>query len=71
MTREKLLRFVNVRNASPFNSNLQFQIDADECGIRISELGTPKKLPKHDGYQWRTPFGILIEQGGRMRLESE
>ena len=67
LTLKKLERFVNTRNRSEFNSNLQFQIDASSCGFKVSDLGDVKKTG--DGtYYWITPHGMLVECGGRMFL---
>lgn len=65
----KLQRFVSTRNKSGFSSNLQFGIDADECGFSSVDLGQAMKTD--DGYSWRTPFGILRESSrGKMHLEA-
>ena len=72
-TREQLLAFIKTRNASPFASNMQFQIDAHECGFDAAELGPPE-VGETEGlktYIWRTPHGRLIEMGGLLSLEDE
>lgn len=67
LTVAKLEKFVNRRNKSEFSSNLQFQIDIEACGFRIKDLGDVKKTD--DGiYYWLTPYGMLVECGGRMSL---
>ncbi len=74
LTRAKLLRFVRVRNKSGFQSNLQFQFDADECGFSVKDLGDPVKCQNFETtgeYRWVTPFGTLVEKqyfGGQMEL---
>ncbi len=65
LTRKKLERFIKVRNASPFSSNLQFQIDAHACGFSVDDLGKVVKL-KDGTYSWATPFGCLLEENGRL-----
>lgn len=70
-TRAQLLAFIKTRNASPFSSNLQFRIDAGECGFDPADLGMPE-VTETDGlktYAWRTPHGRLIEMGGFLSLE--
>ena len=70
-SREQLLIFIKRRNASPFASNLQFRIDADECGFDPADLGMPE-VGEADGfttYTWRTPHGRLVEMGGFLSLE--
>jgi hypothetical protein len=70
-TREQLLEFIKRRNASPFSSNLQFRIDAAECGFDAADLGMPE-VGETDGlttYVWRTPHGRLVEMGGFLTLE--
>ena len=67
MTRKQLERFVNIRNKSGFASNLQFQIDANKCGFKISDLG---EVIKYDwGYEWQTPHGKLQEVSGCLMLK--
>lgn len=68
MTRKQLDRFISIRNKSLFNSNLQFQIDADQAGIKIKELGQPARSML-GGYEWHTPHGLLVElPGGQLML---
>ena len=72
-SREQLLAFIKTRNASPFASNLQFQIDAHECGFGAGVLGAPEAT-ETDGlktYIWRTPHGRLVEMGGFLSLEEK
>lgn len=67
MTKAQLLRFVELRNKSPFGSNLQFSNDLDECGIHIDELGEGD-WSQPGVFEWKTPHGTLIEARGRLRL---
>ena len=67
MIRAQLKKFIEVRNESRYNSNLQFQIDANECGFHASDLGKVKVT--EDGYQWDTPYGLLVESGCNLTLE--
>lgn len=72
LTKEKLKQFIKTRNHSDCYSNLQFGFDALNCGFDISELGRPIKYPLDNifwGYRWETPFGILKEENGKLRLE--
>ena len=72
-TREQILAFIKTRNASPFASNLQFQIDARECGFDAGDLGMAE-VTEIDGlkpYHWRTPHGRLVEMGGCLSLEGQ
>ncbi len=71
MTKEQLEKFIKIRNESPFNSNMQFQIDANAAGFDNKELGEAQKIDFNDGYgwQWITPHGRLIESpAGRLTL---
>lgn len=68
MTKEQLRRFVEIRNASGFSSNLQFAFDATEAGFDVSELGTAERRSA-GGYRWKTPHGLLLEHpGGQLEL---
>jgi hypothetical protein len=72
-TREQILSFIKTRNASPFASNMQFQIDARECGFDAGDLGMAE-VTETDGlktYLWRTPHGRLVEMGGFLSLEGQ
>lgn len=69
MTRAQLEKFIRIRNASEFQTNLQFGIDATEAGIDVHELGEPRL--EANGWSWKTPFGILIEENGKLRLEAK
>lgn len=75
MTRKQLERFVKIRNASGFSSNLQFQFDLESVGLKIADLGPVEVFeatataPK--AYVWTTPHGRLREMGGRLELEVE
>lgn len=69
MTRKQLERFVKVRNKSGFASNLQFQIDANECGFKVLDLGDVLKVA--DGYIWHTPHGRIRERHGVLSFEND
>lgn len=77
ITRAKLLRFVKRRNKSGFDSNLQFGIDADACGIPMEALRGAEKfrLDGFTGYQWKVPLkegtARMVEYGRRLYLEGE
>lgn len=69
-TSAQLRKFVEVRNKSQFQSNLQFQIDARACGFSVDGLGTPIKIKA--GYVWQLQ-GLnceLLEEHGVMRIRS-
>lgn len=71
MTEKQLRKFIKIRNASNFQSNMQFNFDAEAAGFRATDLGKPTKKQKEDGtffYWWNTPFGILVERFGVLRL---
>lgn len=68
MTKEQLLRFIRIRNASGFSSNLQFASDATEVGFKVEALGQVCRRPA-GGYRWETKHGVLIElPGGELML---
>jgi len=67
LTKAKLEKYVKVRNKADFHSNMQFQIDAEECGFSMADLG-PAKKEGYD-YTWATPFGTLREHRGLLSLE--
>jgi hypothetical protein len=66
MTKTQLKKFISMRNKSSLTTNLQFAIDANECGFYATELGDAKKID--DGYCWNTPHGTLVERHGRLEL---
>jgi len=68
ITEKKLNKFIEIRNNSQYQSNLQFQIDLDEAGIVIDELGGCEKV-KPGLYKWETSAGTLVEENGELRLE--
>lgn len=68
LTKKQLMKFIKVRNASHYHTNLQFQFDADACGFKVSDLGVPVKVGEGD-YQWKTAFGTLREYRGVLSLE--
>ena len=68
MTKEQLHKFIKIRNKSSYRSNLQFNIDANEVGINLRELGEATRTREGD-FIWKTPFGILKEHHGRLQLE--
>lgn len=70
MTKEQLLRFCRIRNASEFSSNLQFSIDADTAGFNVRELGQAVKR-EVGGYRWETEHGVLIEHTDGRRFPYE
>lgn len=67
LSKERLEKFVTLRNKSGFSSNIQFMLDANECGFKTDDLGKAKRLDEAT-YEWSTPFGKLIEDQGQLRL---
>lgn len=61
----KIVRFVKMRNASEFNSNLQFGFDLDACGLKLADLGPgdwDHTDPNYPRFIWHTPNNLsLIE----------
>lgn len=70
MTKQQLMRFIKRRNASMFDTNLQFQIDAEACGFRIGDLGKAT-WNGYNAYVWETPYGTLREVRGKLSLEAQ
>jgi hypothetical protein len=72
---KQLIKFVNIRNSSPFANNLQFSIDAEECGFEVEELGKPVSFYQLEGdvkgYMWKTKFGMLEEVHGKLNLVTD
>ena len=74
ISKRQMVRFIKMRNASLFNTNLQFQIDAETCGFRVNDLGEVKVVTGEHGikiYEWTTPYGVLREQYGKLTLETK
>lgn len=67
MKLEQLEKFIETRNASSLHSNLQFQIDAEACGLKAGDLGKPKRTPE-GGWVWNTPHGKLFEYQAQLTL---
>lgn len=75
MTLKQLENFIKLRNKSEFDSNLSFMFDCDRAGFECKELGQAIHLPhaqkigdRYWSFYWDTPFGILVEHFGKMRL---
>jgi hypothetical protein len=74
ISKTQLKKFVRVRNESEFSSNLQFQIDAQECGFEAKDLGDPRRVmdTRYDnhpvGYCWVTEHGVLVEYHHKLFL---
>lgn len=69
MTKAQLLKFIKTRNASDHQSNLQFQFDLEACGLKIADLGDGD-WQQPGRFAWETPHGTLIEERGKLRLET-
>lgn len=68
MTLKQLQKFCAIRNASEYAFNLQFQIDLEEAGLSLEEIGQAYRV--EDGYRWDTPVGVLWEgPNGRTWVE--
>ena len=74
LTLEKLHRFIVRRNESELQTNLQFGIDLYAEGIKLEDLGKPRRVGQDHNrngvFEWVTPFGRLIEERGKLRLET-
>lgn len=75
MTLNQLKKFIKLRNKSEFDSNLSFMFDCTAAGFEHRELGQAKHLPhapkigdRYWSFYWTTPFGVLVEHFGKMRL---
>lgn len=75
LTEARVKKFIKLRNKSEFDSNLSFVFDCTVAGFKHSELGQAKHLPhakrigkQYYQYYWDLPFGILVENFGKMRL---
>lgn len=73
VTLSKLRRFVKLRAKSGFASNLQFQIDCNEAGMSVDDLGPVRKgeVGGIRAYLWTTPAGDLCEIGGRLLIVAD
>ena len=69
LTKAKLNRFIKMRNASRFHSNLQFTIDCNACGFSLHDLGEATKI-NESRYSWNTPFGLLVEDEGKLYIRN-
>lgn len=64
----KLLKFIKMRNASEFSSNLQFGFDLDSCGLKLEDLGFGDWV-EPGVFAWETPHNLwLVEKGGQLSL---
>lgn len=75
MTEKQLKKFIKLRNKSQFDSNFAFISDCDLAGFEYKELGQANHLPhapkigdRYYDFYWDTPFGILVEHSGNLRL---
>lgn len=75
MTEEQLRKFIKIRNKSEFDTNFAFMSDCDLAGFECKELGQAVHLPhaekigdRYFSFYWITPFGILVEHFGQLRL---
>jgi len=67
----RLIRFINRRNESPHNSNLQFQIDMEACNISKDDIGEAIGFDHPDFgrcFRWSVlnGKGTLFEIGGKL-----
>lgn len=67
MKLEQLEKFINTRNAASLHSNQQFQIDAEACGFKASDLGKARRTGD-GGWVWETPHGKLYERETQLTL---
>jgi hypothetical protein len=72
LTRAKLQKFCELRNAATDDSPEQFATDATAVGFDAAELDGPWRLPDaKDGserYAWETPVGQLRKAHGNLKL---
>jgi len=71
ITKKQLLKFIELRNKSEYQSNLQFEIDARAAGFSSTDLGQAIKVKNGDGFEdyvWETSFGKLTEHYGELTL---
>jgi hypothetical protein len=67
MTREQLLKFIDVRNSHRIWGKWQCMLDARAAGFEYNEL--PKATGGADGsYPTETPHGIMYERKGKLAL---
>lgn len=57
--RSKLEAFVEIRNRSSHNTNLQFQLDLETAGLSRADIGDPHPGPDGRGFRWH-----VIDDGG-------
>lgn len=67
ITEKMIVRFIKLRNRN-LPSNMQFMFDAKECGFDVRDMPTPEKVDEGH-YVWHFPFGKLVEQYGKLRLD--
>ena len=61
MTKEQLLKFIELQNSRKTNGVWECQLDAEAAGFKFNEL--PKATYGHDGsYPVETPHGIMFER---------
>lgn len=65
LMQKRMVRFVEIRNSSSFNSNLQFSIDLTEAGLTLDDLGHATKLGEGH-YIWNTRYGKLEEKFSKL-----
>lgn len=74
MTRAQLLRFIRLRNRKPLPvTHADFRDDAQTCGFLAGDIGPLAFVPLSWGasvFYWRTPFGVMSELDGRLRLHA-
>ena len=67
LTRQRLRRFIRMRNKSRNRANVSWVRDAITCGFMVDDLG-PIDCPAPGVFEWTTPAGILTETDGHMTL---
>lgn len=68
ITEAKIAKFIKIRNESPHQSNMQFEFDARQAGFSVADMPKPEKVDEGH-YVWHFPFGKLVEQYGKLRLD--
>lgn len=69
MTREQLLKYIELRNSNKIDTKMQSLLDADEAGFELNELPKPTYVESGSG-PIKTPHGDLLGRPGHMTLRA-
>jgi hypothetical protein len=67
MTKEQLLKFIELRNRPGLGGKMQSVLDAETAGFRFSDLPKPTYC-EDDSYPSETPYGIMFHRRGKLVL---